>query len=870
MKQLPEFPEQQLFTGAAKSQGFSPQQAPDLTAGLRAQGEQQDRNYKALADNRRKEQQIEIDKKVGFYDMIGSLGVPSAKRAAEFLATSYLDHQAILGHEAAVKAGQLDKYGITDEDRDELNKARAAAAEEGVAFDEVAYKAMLQGENTTAVNLIKGLPKYQRLFAETERSLALQKMYPDYHRRFVSGPTLHRDYRTGEQFTGQQVGTDPVRAGIVNANSRKSFFAEVVGISQTYNPSKAILEPVYQSIEQTSELYRKNIEAEKDLADANILRANALTQFRATGQMQSLIARYSGLLVQDERSGKMRVLSRTEAIRKAFEDAADQYANGRMKNRQQADAVLTQKAAHVDKTYADLYPEVAEEYTAKLDAVDSKVRTLRNVQKAEFTERLDAQLINYALNEWDGSSASLQEVQEQTVRIAHQNGLLQYNGNIVASYLVTARERENKTFWQSTLNEKLKNKTLSVKDLANSAVPTEMRQALMPEAQRLDTIRAQIPPETEIEGDIKIALKQSLGDTSLEKNYVGLNAATFAGMRLYRAKLDQFEKEYGPVEGHEKAIEFVTAQILQQKGDFTVSKWEDREAGSAAFNYLTKFTPPSTFKIGPEYEPEKLKQAVQLDNTVIDKTPLVRKSVLENIVAQAKTGGFVDIPGIYSEIGGNSVDNLNRNLKAAGYEIQIPQRPSSVIGQSTSNPALRRLAQKAQGVFGEQRVHAVANGAAADSKFLSPAAFAHLTGTQGLQRSGTGALTFKSNETLYEQAGKLFQIKGLGFTASEHPLFGGTDYEVHKGTGYHAFDEGFDIGDKNFDTVTDEQAIRKAKLLQRTLNSMNPPLFAEVIGPDTPGKLGKQHNNYVHAGGLMRPVTPEDRELLINAFRNFK
>jgi len=131
-------------------------------------------------------------------------------------------------------------------------------------------------------------------------------------------------------------------------------------------------------------------------------------------------------------------------------------------------------------------------------------------------------------------------------------------------------------------------------------------------------------------------------------------------------------------------------------------------------------------------------------------------------------------------------------------------------------------------------------------------------------------LTYKSNEALYKQAGQLFQIKELGFTTSEHPLFGGTDYEVHKADGYHGFDEAFDIGDKNFATVTDEQAIRKAKLLQRVLSNMNPPLFAKVIGPDTPGTLGKQHNNYVHVGGLMRPVTPEDRELLINAFRNFK
>ena len=89
------FQEQQLFSGAARVQGFQPQETPDLTTGLRENAETRQANLKRLAAEDMIRQASAINKKVETYEAIGNLGIPMAKELAELTAKSFLDSQAI-------------------------------------------------------------------------------------------------------------------------------------------------------------------------------------------------------------------------------------------------------------------------------------------------------------------------------------------------------------------------------------------------------------------------------------------------------------------------------------------------------------------------------------------------------------------------------------------------------------------------------------------------------------------------------------------------------------------------------------------------------------------------------------------------------
>lgn len=124
-----------------------------------------------------------------------------------------------------------------------------------------------------------------------------------------------------------------------------------------------------------------------------------------------------------------------------------------------------------------------------------------------------------------------------------------------------------------------------------------------------------------------------------------------------------------------------------------------------------------------------------------------------------------------------------------------------------------------------------------------------------LKRSFTGALTYDENVDLYRQTGAVFQE--AGFKVAEHPDFGGT-VPVHSSNSYHGYGEAFDITHQTGDYNT---SIEKTRLLKEAVRNLS--LFKEVIGP---GDGDPNHETHLHLGGLIRPITQKDMEI-INSFR---
>tara|TARA_B100000073_G_scaffold208037_1_gene172552 strand:+ start:362 stop:607 length:246 start_codon:yes stop_codon:yes gene_type:complete len=71
---------------------------------------------------------------------------------------------------------------------------------------------------------------------------------------------------------------------------------------------------------------------------------------------------------------------------------------------------------------------------------------------------------------------------------------------------------------------------------------------------------------------------------------------------------------------------------------------------------------------------------------------------------------------------------------------------------------------------------------------------------------------------------------------------------------YHKYDEAFDITHWK---GTRLDSIEKTRQLKEAIRSLG--LFEEIIGP---GDGDPNHETHLHVGGLMRPMTEEDRDKL--------
>jgi len=115
----------------------------------------------------------------------------------------------------------------------------------------------------------------------------------------------------------------------------------------------------------------------------------------------------------------------------------------------------------------------------------------------------------------------------------------------------------------------------------------------------------------------------------------------------------------------------------------------------------------------------------------------------------------------------------------------------------------------------------------------------------------TGALTYEANQQAYLNIGNAMQ--SAGFQISEQSAFDQVD-PVHAGNSYHNYDEAFDVTHQtgNYNT-----SIEKTRQLKEIIRSMN--IFKEVIGP---GDGDPDHATHLHLGGLIRPITQEELNLI--------
>lgn len=234
---------------------------------------------------------------------------------------------------------------------------------------------------------------------------------------------------------------------------------------------------------------------------------------------------------------------------------------------------------------------------------------------------------------------------------------------------------------------------------------------------------------------------------------------------------------------------------------------------------------------------------------------LTREEIVSIVNGYGKPGFVMPTDVLAVSTFGTGLDPftiINRQIAALGDPKLLPLEPPAIIKSVNSTMTEQQRNDLFNAVNGPmQRLRSlqqVAQTVAQPSNLR--AGFAG----NSLKRSFTDALIYEGNKGAYQHAGTTLQK--LGFKVAEHPDFGGVA-PVHAGNSFHGYGEAFDITHQTGDYDT---SIEKTRQLKELIRSMN--LFKEVIGP---GDGDPAHATHLHLGGLMRPLTAEDIEIL-NSF----
>jgi hypothetical protein len=854
---MAEFQEEQLFRGAAQGQGFATTQAPDITPFLRENMEIADRNYARMVSVKKADQESQVLKTQELYKALGVFS-SQALEVASTIGKAYIDSQVIEGKNKMRSYGQAQNYGVSVQGQQEYDATKQNIQQNTVKLNEDANKLSKQGAPLEAVNYIKSLGAYEQIGAIEYYLTQKGAEYKTAKDEFMSSTTHVLRDADDKEFTPSQIDDNPVRHAIATREFGLFYLANNVGIGKDFNPNNAVMHLLYKPMDDVDSADMTVVRNRKAYNDAQIILKNAEEAFAVNKDLNLLISVANGL--PDEKNIRR---SNAGALEYAFGHLLDLYRQNQTPEKKLEIRRLlaaTKVSASIDskqRSFAEFYAPRAKALEDGMLQLDVRKNQEKKFEQSLIKDQLDVQLSNFIQNEWDGTPDSLKVAVMEMNKVANKNGIFDYRGDVASPYLAEATEKQNRDTWIQLLTQAEKNRTLSTSDLTNSAIPADVRKAFMGRAAEQDDIRARTPSEEDTEKDLKTALKTALGDASLDANYLGLNAATFTAMRIYRQKVAQNYAALGAEGAHDKAVQETTAMILKGEGMFTRADWKDRKAGEAPVTYWPRFTPTTTIKQGKTYNKENVKQAYQKDNSIIDRIPLVPVPTLENVAAQIRAGAPVDMPGIYRELGGNPTELLNRNLAAINRNERMIATPADVIATKTSSPSVRRLAQKAQTLFDQQRVYAAETGAVTDPKLMNPAVINYRNNPNQTVNPTSKTLTYSGNKAAYKAVGTALQ--GLGFRVAEHPDFGGVVPGVHSAKGYHPHGEAFDV---THHIGSYENSVAKTRQLKEKIRAMG--LFREIIGP---GDGDSRHTDHLHLGGLVRPITKKDIETLTKIFR---
>ena len=441
MNEFAAFEEQSLFSGAARVQGFSAQEAPDLTAGLRDRSKIEEANLSRVAAAENKKQTNDINRTIQIYDAIAQMGVPLAKEAAETLAKSYLDSQVIKAQNDLRKAKE---FGTTPAGTEAYKKLLEQAQQEGRITSEAANKLLKEGAPLEAINYIKGLPRYRQLFATQaylqEKSVTQKTRWDQF---LATDQRMYTDVDGVTQFQAKDIGTNVYRANIVYEAFALKDLTDI-GFSQEFNPNPEVVRAFNETVEDTKNNYLAKIRFAKSIDDSEALVSSGIDQFLGDKSMGTLIRAFENSY--DPKRNRIR--TRSEAIDAAMNALAGFY-DSRQLNKDQINEILSQPVPWDPKkrSFNEFYRSRIygqDGLFAKITAADGRLLKGKQVEKAVnlelFEERFQDEVAALRAN---GQRLTNADVERIVQFGENELGLTKEDMSFALQHYLTAEEFED-------------------------------------------------------------------------------------------------------------------------------------------------------------------------------------------------------------------------------------------------------------------------------------------------------------------------------------------------------------------------------------------------------------------------------------------
>jgi murein DD-endopeptidase MepM/ murein hydrolase activator NlpD len=379
---MKEFQEENLFKGAAQSQGFAPMQAPDTSRFLRENMAQVDQNFAKIQSQQQATLDAKLQKQLKTLEAFGQFST-KAMEFAQTMGKAYVDSQIAEGHIKALSLGKENNFGIPLEKEQQFNQV---VAEEEKGLPVLAKAAQEVGQNggsPEAIEYIKSLSHYQRIGASRAYFANKGKGYQDYLNNFA----LRKDVRIpkpaqlgGGFATPQEAANDPNLRQSFLATAERLYLNEVVGISRDNNPTGVSAKPLYEAMSEATDTWLKVARRNQAIRDSETRQFNAEEILKGGGSFSAFINEITGTYDSDGRQ-----LTRSDAITRLEEITERERSEGRAELYSRWDTEIVE-GDESGKTFR-------QRFANRLDGskgLDSRIEDIQRRERA-LAEEADAQ-----------------------------------------------------------------------------------------------------------------------------------------------------------------------------------------------------------------------------------------------------------------------------------------------------------------------------------------------------------------------------------------------------------------------------------------------------------------------------------------------
>ena len=394
---MAEFQEENLFTGAAQSQGFSPLQAPDLSPFLRENMGQFDRNFANLKSQQQVQNEADLKKQISTLETLGQFA-PKFMQLAKNIGEAYITNQMVEGN---AKTRSLGKAGVDPVKQANFNAGISLLKQESAEATNVALDMHKNGAPPEALEYIKSLPAYQRVAGMRNYIANRQKGYQTYLAEFLTSKTIQLPRPGGGSFTPDQIDDDEVLTGIALDAAARMYDLET-GVDQI---SKEALVDYNNGISDVNAAFSAKVQ-QRGLIRKSDARVNtAVESFRNDLDINALVSEIAGTL------GPKGVRSYGDALDMVYQEILPSLRRSGEINTQQFRSAIQQAAANDPKGSPH-----SKFYRNRIFGKNGTWEKVNNIDAAEYKEK-KAEKDRFIEDDKNDLFKLEKELEEQGIRI---------------------------------------------------------------------------------------------------------------------------------------------------------------------------------------------------------------------------------------------------------------------------------------------------------------------------------------------------------------------------------------------------------------------------------------------------------------------